>query len=82
VRRGTLATLAKQYAGEAPPKGEIVVVVGPPLEKMVAPEDVDALLLSLLAGKSVRESADEAALLTGLSRRDLYQRALALKDRR
>jgi 16S rRNA (cytidine1402-2'-O)-methyltransferase len=82
IRRGGLAALASQFAGEPAPKGEIVVVVGPPLEKTVAPEDVDALLRSLLGTKSVRETADEAALLTGLSRRDLYQRALALKDDR
>jgi 16S rRNA (cytidine1402-2'-O)-methyltransferase len=82
IRRGTLSALAAQFAGEPAPKGEIVVVVGAPLEKAVAAEDVDALLVSLLATRSVRESADEAATLTGLSRRDLYQRALALKDRR
>jgi 16S rRNA (cytidine1402-2'-O)-methyltransferase len=82
IRRGSLSTLATQFAGEAAPKGEIVVVVGPPLEKTVAPEEVDALLRSLLDTRSVRESADEAATLTGLPRRDLYQRALALKDRR
>jgi 16S rRNA (cytidine1402-2'-O)-methyltransferase len=82
IRRGGLAALASQFAGEPAPRGEIVVVVGPPLEKTVAPEDVDALLLSLLDTKSVRETADEASALTGLSRRDLYQRALALKDKR
>jgi 16S rRNA (cytidine1402-2'-O)-methyltransferase len=82
IRRGPLSGLAAQFAGEPVPKGEIVVVVGPPLEKALAPDDVDALLASLLETKSVRESADEAAGLTGLSRRDLYQRALALKDRR
>lgn len=82
IRRGPLSALAAQFADEPTPKGEIVVVVGPPLERAVAPEDIDALLLSLLATRSVRESADEAAALTGLSRRDLYQRALALKDRR
>jgi 16S rRNA (cytidine1402-2'-O)-methyltransferase len=82
IRRGPLSALATQFAGEPVPKGEIVVVIGPPVEKAVAAEDVDALLRSLLEAKSVRESADEAAALTGLSRRDLYQRALALKDRR
>jgi 16S rRNA (cytidine1402-2'-O)-methyltransferase len=82
IRRGSLAAMASQLAGEPAPKGEIVVVVGPPLEKTLAPEDVDALLRSLLGTKSVRETADEAAVLTGLSRRDLYQRALALKDDR
>ncbi len=81
VRRGTLAGLAAEYAGEPRPRGEIVVVVGPPLEARPSVEDVDALLLSLLAIHGVREAAEEAVALTGLARRDLYQRALALKAR-
>jgi 16S rRNA (cytidine1402-2'-O)-methyltransferase len=62
------------------PKGEIVVLVGPPLEALPGPEEVDDLIRRLLAGGSVRTAADEAAALTGLPRRDLYRRALALKD--
>jgi 16S rRNA (cytidine1402-2'-O)-methyltransferase len=81
VRRGTLAGLAAQYAGEPPPRGEIVVVVGPPVETPPKVEDVEALLASLLLTHGVREAAEEAVALTGLPRRDLYQRALALKGR-
>ena len=81
VRRGTLAGLAAAHGEEPPPKGEIVVVVGPPMETKPAAEDVDALLASLLQSKSVREAADEALALTGLPRRELYQRALVLKDK-
>ena len=42
--------------------------------------DIDRLLGRLIATHSVREAADEAARATGLPRRTLYQRALALKD--
>ncbi|MCB1488133.1 MAG: 16S rRNA (cytidine(1402)-2'-O)-methyltransferase [Bauldia sp.] len=82
MRRGTLAGLAAEYEGEETPKGEIVVVVGPPGED-AAPDaaDIDELLAGLLETGSVRSAADEAAALTGLPRRDLYQRALALKNR-
>ncbi len=80
VRRDTLAGLAAQFAAEAPPKGEIVVLVGPPLETAPAEEDVEALLVALLETHSVREAATEAAAKTGLPRRDLYARAQALKD--
>ncbi|WP_291749720.1 16S rRNA (cytidine(1402)-2'-O)-methyltransferase [Bauldia sp.] len=82
VRRGTLAGLAGGFAAEATPKGEIVVVVGPPGEA-AAPDAaaIDELLAGLLATESLRSAADEAAALTGLPRRDLYQRALALKNR-
>jgi len=79
VRRGSLGELAAAYAGAAPPKGEIVVVVGPPEPGEPDAADVDALLSELLVAYPVREAAVEAAARTGLSRRTLYQRALALK---
>jgi 16S rRNA (cytidine1402-2'-O)-methyltransferase len=79
VRRGTLATLAAEFAGP-PPKGEIVILVGPPAEAPPGAEEVDALLSRLLETGTVRSAADEAAEATGLPRRDLYRRALELKD--
>lgn len=79
VRRGTLDELAAAFAGEPPPKGEIVVVVGPPEPGEPDAADVDALLSELLVAYPLREAAAEAAARTGLSRRTLYQRALALK---
>ena len=81
VRRGTLASLAAEFDG-APPKGEIVVLVGPPSEEVPEAEEVDALLMRLLRSGTVRSAADEAAAATGWPRRDLYQRALALKEGR
>ena len=79
VRRGTLSTLAEAYAGEAPPKGEIVVVIGPPGVEIMPAEEADALLRHLLREKPVSAAAAEAAAVTGLPRRELYRRALALK---
>ena len=79
VRRGTVGELAALYRNEAAPKGEIVVLVGPPADDRPASEDIDALLVELLNAHSLREAASEAAERTGLGRRDLYQRALALK---
>ena len=78
VRRGSLTALAEAFS-EAP-KGEIVVVVAPPVETPPEAEEVDALLLRLLDAGSVRSAADEAAAATGLPRRDLYRRALELRD--
>jgi 16S rRNA (cytidine1402-2'-O)-methyltransferase len=81
VRRGRLLSLAAEFAG-ASPKGEIVVLVGPPSEEVPEAEEVDALLMRLLQSGTVRSAADDAAAATGLPRRNLYQRALALKDGR
>jgi len=80
VRRGTLGSLAAELAAEPTPKGEIVILVGPPAEIVPDASDVDALLEDLLAELPVKEAAQRAAAATGLPRRDLYQRALALKS--
>jgi 16S rRNA (cytidine1402-2'-O)-methyltransferase len=76
---GTLPELAARYA-EAGPKGEIVVVVGPPGETNAADAaDADALLAEALARLPLAKAAAEVAKATGLQKRDLYARALALK---
>jgi len=79
VRRGSLAELAATFAGEPPPKGEIVLLVGPAEAEAPAADDVDALLADLLTRHPLREAAAEAAAQTGLPRRLLYQKALAMK---
>jgi len=79
VRRDSLAGLTAEYENQTPPKGEIVVLVGPPNDTPPAPEDIDALLTELLTSHPIREAAAEAAARTGLGRRVLYQRALGLK---
>ncbi|MDO6415743.1 16S rRNA (cytidine(1402)-2'-O)-methyltransferase [Sphingomonas sp. BIUV-7] len=76
---GTLGELAARYA-EATPKGEIVIVVAPPGEAPPATEaDADVLLAAALQRLSVGKAASEVADATGLPRRDLYARALAIK---
>jgi len=79
VRRGTLAELAALYAAEGPPKGEVVVVVGPPADEAMAEGDLDAALTAAMAHSSLREAANAVAAATGLPRRQVYARALALK---
>jgi 16S rRNA (cytidine1402-2'-O)-methyltransferase len=81
VRRDTLPALAAHYEAAGAPKGEIVVVAGPP-SPAAAPsaDDVDAQLHAALRRSGVREAAETVAAATGLPRRQLYARALALKD--
>ncbi len=79
VRRAPLPALATQYAAEAP-RGEIVVVVGPAPEERASEADADSLLLAALRDGGVREAAEAVAVATGLPRKGLYARALALKS--
>jgi len=79
VRHGTLDELARHYREAGPPKGEIVVVIGPPLPAVAATAaDLDASLKTALAHLSLRDAASEVALALGLKRRDVYARALEL----
>lgn len=80
MRRGRLADLAGNYGGTPPPRGEAVVVVGPPERAALDPEQVDRLLRSALAVLGVRDAAAKLAAETGLPRAELYRRALAIRD--
>lgn len=82
IRRGRLAGLAAALASEEEPLGEVTLVVGPPEATVPAAGDIDAALTELLAGRSVGEAAAELAARTGLPRRQLYARALALRPPR
>jgi 16S rRNA (cytidine1402-2'-O)-methyltransferase len=80
VRRGPLPLLAAHYAEAPQPKGEIVLVIGPPAAPAAPDEgEVEAQLsAALAAGGSVKDAAAEVARATGLPRRDLYSRALKI----
>lgn len=80
VRRGSLDTLAQAYAGGAETRGEMVIVIAPaggdgePMNE----DELDALLRRALDRVSVKDAVSEVASATGLPRREIYQRALAL----
>ncbi len=82
VRRGPLDILAAHYAAAPQPKGEIVILVGPPGASVAetSDSDIDAALAIALTGYSVREAAALVAAETGLPRRAVYARALKLRD--
>jgi 16S rRNA (cytidine1402-2'-O)-methyltransferase len=78
-RRGDLTALASHYAGEAEVRGEFVIVIAPPPDESgTKPADLDTLLREALNRLSVKEAVAEVAAGTGGSRREVYQRALAL----
>lgn len=77
-RSGTAASLAAHYAAH-PPKGEIVLLIGPPAQAEAPLADPDALLRAALADASPSKAAGLVAKATGLDRQTLYARAVALK---
>jgi 16S rRNA (cytidine1402-2'-O)-methyltransferase len=78
VRRDSLSALAAHYEKSGPPKGEIVIIVGPPLAEAPDEQAIDALLLDALSHLSVRDAAEAVSAATGSSKRAVYNRALAL----
>jgi 16S rRNA (cytidine1402-2'-O)-methyltransferase len=78
VRRGDLETLAQgAAAGES--RGEFVVIIAPPpAAEAPSAEDTETLLREALVRVSLKDAVAEVAAATGLPRRELYQRALAL----
>lgn len=80
VRRAPIGELAAVANEEA--RGEIVVVVGPPVATAPSAADVDAFLDEALAGLSVRDAAAVAADALSISKKAAYAAALEAKRRR
>ena len=78
-RTGTAAELAAHYTAH-PPRGEIVLLAGPPgaAEKPGA-ADIDAQLLAALAQLPASKAAALVAKKHGLDRKALYARALSFR---
>ena len=82
VRRGSLSQLAGYYAEHGPPKGEIVIVVGAPLEESGGGAELaislDEALTAAMTKHSVRDAAAIVSAELRLPKRDVYARALRL----
>ncbi len=79
VQRGSLGELAAAYAQSGPPRGEVVLVVGPPAPQTgVDDAQLDVMLGQALATMSLRDAVDHVTAASGRHRREVYQRALAL----
>jgi 16S rRNA (cytidine1402-2'-O)-methyltransferase len=78
VVRGSAAELAARFADGA--RGEIVIVVEGAVPATATLADAVPQVLSLVAdGIRLKDAAAEVAEVTGLSRRDLYEAALAAR---
>jgi 16S rRNA (cytidine1402-2'-O)-methyltransferase len=80
VRRASLPELAAHYGAQEEVRGEIVLVIGAPVEGAATTADtLDAALREAMTGASVKDASSEVAARLGLKRRDVYARALELK---
>ncbi len=79
-RTGSAEALAAHYAAH-PPRGEIVLLIGPPPTGAPASQaDAEAMLREMLATQKPSQAAGAVAKATGLDRRTLYARALELRS--
>ena len=78
VIRGTLQEVQAEIETRDSIKGEIVVVLGPPVAKEIGEEDVDAALVVALKKMRVKDAASDVAAQFGLPRKEVYARALTL----
>jgi len=87
VQRGSLSTLIKHYQASGETRGEIVVVVGAPVDGQTedwTEQVIDKLLLEMMEeqGMSVKDAAAFVAAKSGLKKRDVYQRAILLNQKK
>jgi 16S rRNA (cytidine1402-2'-O)-methyltransferase len=80
VRRDSLPRLADHYAAAGAPRGEVTVVVGPPVVQGPDWTRIDAGLRGALAFMPVKAAAGLIADMTDAPRKQIYQRALMLRD--
>lgn len=78
VRRAPLAELAAHYAEDGPPRGEVTLVVAPPIETEAGEETLDAALADAMQHESASRAAATVAKALGIPRKRAYARALEL----
>ena len=81
-RTGSATDLAGHYRAH-PAKGEIVLLVGPPVNGGAVPDaaEVDHLLAAALVNAKPSQAAGDVARMLGIDRKVLYARALELQGR-
>ena len=80
TRRGSVTDMMQSVESD-PPKGEIVLIIAPPQESQLWDQArLDEALLARIKTDGVKRAANAVAALSGHNRREVYARALELKD--
>lgn len=77
-RSGSAEEVLAHYEAH-PPRGEIVLLVGPPAEAESSEADAEAMLVELLRTEKASKAVAQVAKATGMDRKALYARAMELK---
>ena len=77
-RSGTAEEVLAHYETH-PPRGEIVLLVGPPPEEEASEAEAEAMLVELLKTEKASKAVAQVAKATGMDRKVLYARAMELK---
>ena len=81
IRRGALTDLLEFYKKSGRPKGELVLMIGPPSRKVNTDmEALEALLRKLLKNNSLRDTVKIATDSLGIPRSTVYAHALIVRD--
>jgi 16S rRNA (cytidine1402-2'-O)-methyltransferase len=82
VLRGNALEIAAALEGRPSVKGEITLLLGPPMEETaITEQDLASAIADALAEMPASKAASELARRFNLSRSDVYQRILGLKGR-
>jgi 16S rRNA (cytidine1402-2'-O)-methyltransferase len=79
VQRGSLSVLVRHFQANAP-RGEITLVIGPAPVHVASADDLDAALDEAMGRLSIKDAATTVAQALGLPRRQVYARALILRQ--
>lgn len=80
VTFGSYAQVIHSYSERSSLKGEFVIVLSPPQKNAVTDQDIESALMTLMKDHSLKEASQIVAEMLGLHRKQVYQRALSIKD--
>ncbi|MBU6234824.1 MAG: 16S rRNA (cytidine(1402)-2'-O)-methyltransferase [Alphaproteobacteria bacterium] len=80
ARHGTLAAWAEDETLLGTMKGEIVFMIGAPMESAATAEDIEKKLAAALKTMSVKDAAEAVSKATGISKKIAYDMALRIKN--
>lgn len=78
IRDGMPLDIVEYYEQEGAPKGEVVLVIEPPVHVQVSEADVESMLKDALEEHGTKQAAAKVAQETGLPKKQLYDIALKI----